>query len=419
MNRFSSLIKRFPRIFRALIFSITTLGCSALAYYYFVYIPPSGPGTPTASGAPAYAAPAAPVTESGIPIPTRGIPIPTRGIPVTIIRTKPAAYPARVNLFGQARPLWQATIRSQVNGRVDKILDALRKGNIVEKNTPLVIINDSRYQAGLARADQVLASARLGLLKEEQEASQARINWEASGLDGRPGSPLVLRAPQMALARQAVISAQADRASAAVDLSYCRIAAPFKGIITERLVSPGDTVTAGDRIAVIAGIDRMEISLSLDAAQVELLGRDLTRSGVRLINETAGVTYNTGRLRDGMTIDPATRLRNLFCIVRRPLDLNPPLLPGTFLRVELFGPQREGLLKLPESALTRQGLVWTVNRENRLSSFKAIPLFYKDGHVFITAPENGAPEGGEFSIAVSPNAAFVTGAKTQPQKDRT
>ncbi len=379
-----------------MIFSITTLGCSALAYYYFVYIPPSGPGVLAASGAPAHASPTEPILE--------------RGIPVTIIRTEPAAYPARVSVFGQAQPLWQATIRSQVNGRVDRILDTLRKGRIVEENTPLVIINDSHYQAKLARADQVLAAAKLDLLKEEQEAAQASINWKASGLKGQPGSPLVLRGPQMASAKKALVSARADRTSAAVDLSYCRITAPFKGIIMERLVSPGDTVATGDKIAVIAGVARMEIALSLDMAQVGLLGRDLTRAGVKLIDETAGVEYDIGRLRDSMTIDPATRMRKLFCLVERPLDLDPPLLSGTFLKVELSGPPRPSLLKLPESALTRQGLIWTINKDSQLRSFKATPLFYNDDHVFIPAPDTE-----NISVAVSPNAAFVTGAKAIPQ----
>ena len=368
--------------------------CLALAYHYFLSTDTAGAGPATGTGRPSPSGPA-----------------PDRGVPVSVIRARPGAYPARVEVFGQARALWQTTVRSQVSGRVDRVSPAFRKGHILDKGTLLVRINDSRYRASLARADQNLAAAGLDLLKEEQEAGQARKDWTASGIQGDPGSPLVLRAPQMELARKSLEAARANRASAAADLDDCRITVPYRSIVVERLVSLGDTVSAGDRIAVITGVDKMEVSLSLDGTQLELLGSNLSGVQVTLRDDASGADYHGSRLRDSRIIDPETRLHRVFCTVDRPLALTPPLLAGTFLTAVITGPPRENLLRLPVSALTRQGLVWTVDRENTLRAFPASALFYDTDHVYVRAPEAlDYP----VRVTAAPNAAFVTGMKVRP-----
>ncbi|HCY84791.1 MAG TPA: hypothetical protein DHV36_06615 [Desulfobacteraceae bacterium] len=398
MRPLNDIRQRFSTILKTLVFLTMVIVCSAIASYYFLPEDTAGSGVPPAG--------------SGLPTP----PVKTkvRGVPVTVVAASPSAYPARITVYGQAQALWQTTVKSQVNGRVDWISPAFRKGRLINKGGALVRINDSQYRANLAQADQAVSSAGLDLLKEKQEARQAKINWEASGLSGHPGSPLVLRGPQIELAKKAVATARANREAAAVDLSDCRIFAPFDGVVTDRLVSPGDTVSAGDPIAVIAGTHTMEVSLSLDAAQLALLGRTLTDARVSLRDEAAGVAYAAGKLRDSRTIDPETRLRKIFCSVEAPLSLDPPLLPGTFLTVDISGKPKTNLLRLPVSALTRQGLVWTVTRENTLVAMSASALFYEGDHVFVEAP---ADKVFPLNIAVAPNEAFVTGMKVRPSAD--
>lgn len=370
-----------------LIFILTILGCSALVFYYFFL-------------------------ENPALLPEEPVSQPARGVPVSSIWVSPQAYPARVEVYGQALPLWKTTIRSQVSGRIDQISQKLRKGRIVESSTLLVTINNTQYQAKLARAKEVMAKTTLDLLKELQERDQAKLNWETSGLEGQPGSPLVLREPQMNAAQKALDTARADRKSAALDLGDCRIIAPFKGVIVDRLVSPGDTVSAGDKIAVIIGTDHMEIALVLNDTQLKLLGPNLQDAKVQIIDESTKAVYDTGQLKDSHTIDPATRLHKVYCLVDHPMALKPRLLSGSFLTVRITGRLISGLLKIPESALTRQGLVWTVDKNNNLKTFKASPLFYEKGQVFIHSPQGIKSP---LKIAVSPNNAFVTGMKTQPK----
>ncbi|MCG8617612.1 MAG: efflux RND transporter periplasmic adaptor subunit [Desulfobacterales bacterium] len=398
MNPFKYVHRKFSTILKTLVFLTMVLGCSAIASHYFLSDEPAGSGAP----------PAGP----GLPTPKAKTEV--RGVPISVVAASPAAYPAKVTVYGQAQALWQTTIKSQVNGRVDWISPAFRKGRLIQQGGALVRINDSQYRANLAQADQAVSSTGLDLLREEQEARQARINWKASGLSGQPGSPLVLRGPQIELAKKSVATARANREAASLDLSYCRIFAPFDGVVTDRLVSPGDTVSTGDPIAVIAGTDTMEVSLSLDPTQLNLLGRSLTETRVFLRDEAAGVAYAAGNLRDSRTIDPETRLRKIFCSVDNPLSLDPPLLPGTFLTVDISGKPKPNLLRLPVSALTRQGRVWTVTPENTLAAFSASALFYEGDHVFVEAP---ADRSFPLNIAVAPNAAFVTGMKVRPSSD--
>ncbi len=339
------------------------------------------------------------------------------GLLVSVVETHPRPSASQIEVFGQVVPDKQATLSSLISGKIVYVSDRLKKGMIVEQGELLAKIDNTPYVSKLFQTRLSLANAKLNLLREEQEADEAKASWKRSGLKGDPKSPLVLRKPQLETARKMVAAETAALKASQKELEYCEIRSPFKGLVTEHFVNLGECVSSGDQIAVLFSTDKAEIEIRLDEKQWELLDEVIENSKIKLFDETRQTTWNARIIRDGKRILPESRLRQLFCEVINPLDLDPPLLAGTFLTVRISGRTIPGLIKLPESCVTKKGLVWYTEEKVQknefvLNNFEADAAFYKNGFVFLYPPRDLAFP---LSITLYPNTAFVSGLKVRPR----
>ena len=337
------------------------------------------------------------------------------GMPVSIRSIEPQAYPATVAVFGEVVPLWQTTIKAQVDGQISSISPLLQSGNMVKRGQLLVQIARSDFEMQVAEARTQLAAARLDLLREESEAWEAQRNWQQSGIAGEPDSPLVLREPQLAAAKSAVHAAQKALTHAETLLGFTEIRAPYDGIIMRRSVNPGESLFAGSEVATLYGMELAEVALQLDAAQWALLPDTLKAIRAELTDPQQRASWQAYAAREGRHLHRDSRLRTLFLQVKQPLQQSPPLLPGTFVQVKLTGKKIPGLLRIPEAALTKRGLVWFVDNANRLHSRHTEAVFYGDGVAYIRTPQNLDEP---LRVAVAPNSSFVNGLKVQPIADQ-
>ncbi len=338
---------------------------------------------------------------------------------VTVRSVKPETCGAVIAAFGEVVPRRQITVKSQVQGRVIFLADQLETGNQVKKGALLVRVEQSAFRLQVAEAGNRLAVARINLMKEEREAKDAQTNWKQSGLRGEPASPLVLHVPQLAAARSEVKAARAALAYAQTMLRQTEIRAPFDAIIVRRNVNPGQVIFATDEITTLFGTESVEISIHLDPGNWDLLPKDVRQAKVTLFDTGKPANWPARVVRKSYHLDGQSRLRTLILRVEHPMDFSPPLLPGTFVRAEITGRQIPHLLRIPESALTKQGLVWFVDQTGRLRKHHLNPLFYTSGFACIPVPETTGQ--GPLRIAAFPNSSFIDGLTVQPleQKETT
>lgn len=336
---------------------------------------------------------------------------PPAGLPVSVQRVTPEAHAAVISALGEVVPLWQTTIRAQVGGRIAYVSERLQEGNIVRRGERLAGVEPSDFLMQVAEAESRLAAARVALLKEEREAWEAKKNWQQSGLEGEPDSELVLRQPQLAAARAELAAARAALARAETLLGYTDIRAPFDGVIMRRAINRGETLFAGGEVVTLYGMETVEVGVHLDAAQWALLPEPLAAAGVRLRDPERPSGWPAEVARVSRHLSRDSRLRTVFLQVTQPLRQTPPLLPGAFVRADITGRSIPGLLCLPESALTRQGFVWFVDKDNRLRPWRLEPVFYGEGRVYVQAPDKLPPP---LRVAVAPNASFTSGLAVQP-----
>lgn len=334
-----------------------------------------------------------------------------KGVPVTVQTVAPVAYPSMISVLGEVRPVWECQVKAQVEGPIDDVSDWLRVGYIVTNGQWLIKFDSSAYEMQVAEAASQLAAAEVTLLREEEEAKEAVASWERSGMQGEPSSLLALRGPQLREAGANFEAAQKALARAQKLLSETTLCAPFNGLIVERNVSKGDTLFLGDVVATLYGIARFEITVHLNAEQWTMLPSDFSKTHVVLRNMeqhgiwTANVTRVSGHL------DRGSRLRTLYLSVENPLDCSPPLLPGTFVRATLTGRTIPNLLRIPEASLTKRSEIWYMDSTECLAHFRADPVFYEDGFVYVRAPEHTEQP---MQIALRPNGSFTTGLRIQP-----
>lgn len=200
----------------------------------------------------------------------------------------------------EVQALRDSVMASRLSGFVTAMTrfegDAFKKGDI------LATIDPSQAQADMLRAEATLAQSRLqqGTLAAELGAADSTLKAEEDRL--RRAQELIkiqgisneqLQAAESGLsaarARQAAASAasqgygallksnQAALSAARENLRYAVIAAPFDGVISQRLVQSGDLVTPGKpllKITDVSGGSRLLVNVPAGTPALELHAAD-------------------------------------------------------------------------------------------------------------------------------------------------
>ena len=337
--------------------------------------------------------------------------------PVSIIEIQPGSHKGLIQTYAEIKPHWEATIKSQVNGKIVRIDKKAFAGESINKGDVLIRIEDSAYRANLDEAKQVLAEAELNLLQEQKKSAQAQRDWQRSGLSNPP-SDLVLNKPQKKVAENKVNAAKSHLNAARVKHTYTRIKAPFSGVITQRHVSIGQTIAEGEELLHIVGNTQQDLTVSLNPQQWNMLA-EKWQGQMASIRNMAGVEITRAEnKRGGGFLDKETHQYKLFLEVDS-ASAN-TVLPGESVRVALSGRIANDSLAIPESALTREGFVWHVDDEDRLRQFMAKVLFHRDDYIIIDKPSSesmGIHHPSKWRITTTPLASFLSGNAVKPSID--
>lgn len=325
---------------------------------------------------------------------------------VTVIHVVPNIYRAVVNIFGETVPKWETTVRAQTSGEITYISNKLQAGNILNIDERIIEIDKSTYLSLVSEARLRLENAKLQYLKEKTEAEQAKNNWNRSGLEGEPSSPLVFHKPQLKVANAEIYVAQRALEKEQKELSYCTVKAPYRGLVIERFISKGSTVLAGDDIFRIISADDVEIIVNMSNYQILTIGK-LDNVLVDIVDSSSGKSWKGKIIRGGNYQNSKTRLRRFYIL---PVKGQQKLLAGMFLSVSIVGMPIQNLLAIPESSLTRDGLVWFVDDKDTLRSFKADIVFYQNDQVFI----RNSNDYKELKVVAVPLQSYISGFKVNP-----
>ncbi|MXX37080.1 MAG: efflux RND transporter periplasmic adaptor subunit [Gemmatimonadetes bacterium] len=286
---------------------------------------------------------------------------------------------------GTVRPSAEIDIVPQVGGKIAWVDPGFQSGGRIAAGQTIFRIEEVDYQYRVQEAEANLAASRVALLKEQEQASIARTQYEL--YSGRrelaTANTLALREPQLNAARAAFDRDEARLADANLALSRTKVTAPFAGFVQEESVEVGQIVAAGQPVARIFATDAVEVIVPLsdsDAALIPGLWSLAAGDGNRTVAVRVVARYGDGTYawdgyvdRGEASLDKQTRTIDVIVRVPDPihagspldgtvpLDGSPPLLVGEFVEVEIEGLELAGYYQVPRAALQSGNEVWIVN----------------------------------------------------------
>lgn len=290
---------------------------------------------------------------------------------------------ARVEAGGVVRALESATLASRVMAPVLAVHvvpgDRVRRGQLlVQLDEQLAASEVERAEAQVtsaeragdaARATREAAAGALALATashgrvaalHERRAATAQELDDAVGALTSARSHAAGAAARVDEAGAALASARAAAAAARTAAAYARIVAPFDGIVTEKLVEPGNLATPGLPLLRVdrGGPQRVDVYLDETRAAALTVGTAVT---VVLPDMRLGEANRPPRVVDAAitemarAIDVGTRS----VLVKVALPRLDDVSSGTFARVQFPG-ESTSHVAVPASAIRRNGQVSSV-----------------------------------------------------------
>jgi RND family efflux transporter MFP subunit len=276
------------------------------------------------------AAPAAPSVATAVPALELGEPDVVRVTRVELARS--------VDVAGGLRAVDSAFVKARVAGEV--IAVTVREGEPVRRGQVLVRIDPTEYDWRVRQAEQTADAARaqLDIARRTLENNRALVTQgfiSATALD-------------TSLANHASAQANLNAALAAVEIARkaradATLVAPIGGVVSQRLVQPGERVPVDARLLEIVDPERIELEAAIPPADAASL-RVGAPARLRVDGIAEPVAARVAR------INPSAQPGSRAVLAYLALPAQPGLRPGLFARgsVEL---ERRELPAVPASAV--------------------------------------------------------------------
>jgi RND family efflux transporter MFP subunit len=209
-----------------------------------------------------------------------------------VVKTTAALSPAAVNsgdvalqATGYVTARQQATVSAQITGTLIEVL--IEEGNHVQKGQILAQLDDSAYVAALdvaraqaAAAQALVAQHQAELVQNLRDSDRYRLLATAGLVSQQTAEQAYTLAEstraQLIFQQKTAVSDEAQVVAATVNLGYCKVRAPFDGVITTKDAQVGEIISplsAGGGftrtgIGTIVNMDSLEIDVDVNEAYI-------------------------------------------------------------------------------------------------------------------------------------------------------
>ena len=200
---------------------------------------------------------------------------------------------ATISASGTVEPQQVVDVGAQVAGLVvsfgmDKNGKPIDYGSIVDEGTVLAKIDDSLYVAALETAKAQLLQAQANVLQMKANLLKAQNDWDRAQKLG-PSDALAqtvydqyqatyeVAKANLAAAEAAVAQAKAGVHTAEINVAYCTVTSPVKGVIIDRRVNIGQTVISSlsspSLFLIAKDLKRIQVWASVNEADMGSIAR--------------------------------------------------------------------------------------------------------------------------------------------------
>jgi len=279
---------------------------------------------------------------------------------VTVVQPVRQSVTDYLELTGNTQAVNTVQLRARVEGYLERVL--FQDGQPVKKGELLFLIQEDTYRAQLQQAEgQVLLQQALLEYAEIELARYANLSKEKAASQ----TDVDNYRNQRNTARANLMTAQASRDLAKLNLSYTRVTAPFDGRIDRRLVDPGNLVGSGQSnvLAEFSQIHPIYVYFTISDSDLARFRANVRGARGQIYPENwpvwAGFTKEEGYPHQGRLDFAATSLSaTTGTLLLRGVLPNPEgkILPGLFARVRLPLELEKPALLVPQEAVDQDQL---------------------------------------------------------------
>ena len=264
---------------------------------------------------------------------------------VLTIRLKGTKAGGALDLPGDVEPFVNAPIYAQISGTVQKWYVDI--GAHVKVGDVLAQIDPRSYQAALSQAQGQLARDSATLTNARVDLSRYQALAAQNAISGQ------VLATQQATVNSDAGLVEADKAAvqtAAINLDYTRIVAPFGGTVTSRAIDVGNLVTVGTASAtpLFTVTDQSKLRIYVRMPQVYLSGIK-PGTGVEFsVPEYPGRTFTAQLAASAGAVASASGTQ----LLQFQIDNKDNVIkPGDYAEMHFKFPAAQGVIRVPATAL--------------------------------------------------------------------
>jgi membrane fusion protein, multidrug efflux system len=289
-------------------------------------------------------------------------------IPVTVQAVQNSDFPVYLNGLGTVQPYDTVTVRSRVDGQVDKV--GFRQGQMVNEGDLLVQIDPRPFQAALEQA--------------QAKKAQDEANLRNAQLDLKRYSTLAVQDyasrqqldTQQAKVDQLTAQIKGDQASidnAQTQLSYATIRSPLSGKTGFRLIDPGNIVHASDQSGIVTIVKLQPISVVFTAPEENIgqINKALAAGTVLVIATSSDGTKVIAQGHLALVDNQVDQASGTIHMKATFQNADNALWPGLSVATRLLVDTRKNALVAPTDAIQHgpNGLyVFVVGKDNKVAA---------------------------------------------------
>ena len=194
-----------------------------------------------------------------------------------VVESQMQEVPVNLRSTGTVHARETAVLSAQVMGRIQQVL--VHEGDSVRTGQTLIVLDDAALRTALEQAQAGLKAAQNAQTAAQTNASLATstLNRYKQLEQEKSVSPQemdeVSQRAEAAEANFEAVRAQTDEARAQVNgahtmLSYTRVAAPFSGIVTARMVDPGTMAAPGVPLLQVDQAGALQLDATVDESAI-------------------------------------------------------------------------------------------------------------------------------------------------------
>jgi RND family efflux transporter MFP subunit len=272
-----------------------------------------------------------------------------RGIPAPLVVKGNAVRGEIVNSLsftGDIMPIQEATIYSKVNGNLEKILVDI--GSVVSKGQVLALIDTTIYSQNAKQANASYYQADVNYQNNKINYERSKKLFEQN-LIARQDLENAKTLMDGSLAQEQ--AAYANYSNAITLLGYCKVTAPFSGIITKRFFDQGAYISStgtspNSSLYIIMNVSQLKSYVNIPEKNVPLLNKV---TGLTVTADAIpGVTFKAVVKKISGAVDLTTRTMQIEIDIENPDKM---LKPGMFANINMILDKKENTLILPNQVV--------------------------------------------------------------------